>query len=284
MSRIDAFSAYLKAKGKSQNTIKGYVLNINQYFKWFEESFGQECVALYRQNVLDYMSYLKNIKLNNAKTINHKLSSLRSYNDFLISSGIQNDVVIQKTDMIKVQTEYTSPTQVTELEVKQFVQKVLESKNKRNYAIVTLLAYTGMRISEALSIWLSDFNLQTGECIIRNGKGEKQRTVLMNTKIINALRDYLKDRIRYSVAENSKFLFVSKKNDNLNRTVVNRIFQQYSPKITPHQLRHFFCTNAIEKGLSIHEVANQAGHSNINTTLLYTNPDKAKLKRKMELL
>ncbi|GLI09807.1 hypothetical protein YDYSG_58400 [Paenibacillus tyrfis] len=49
---------------------------------------------MYQQNVLDYVSYLKNIKLNNAKTINHKLSSLRSYNDFLISSGIQNDVVI----------------------------------------------------------------------------------------------------------------------------------------------------------------------------------------------
>ncbi len=284
MSRIDSFSTYLKANDKSQNTIKGYVLDINQYFKWFEESFGQDCAALYRQNVLDYVSYLKLIKLNNAKTINHKLSSLRSYNDFLISLGIQNDVVIQKTDMIKVQTEYASPTQVTELEVKQFMQRVLESKNKRNYAIVTLLAYTGMRISEALSIWLGDFNLQTGECIIRNGKGEKQRTVLMNTKIINALRDYLKDRSRYSAAEASNFLFVSKKNDSLNRTVVNRIFQQFSPKITPHQLRHFFCTNAIEKGLSIHEVANQAGHSNINTTLLYTNPDKAKLKRKMELL
>lgn len=44
----------------------------------------------------------------------------------------------------------------------------------------------------------------------------------------------------------SKFLFISKKNENLNRTIVNRIFQQYSFKITPHQLRHFFCTNAIE--------------------------------------
>jgi integrase/recombinase XerD len=76
--------------------------------------------------------------------------------------------------MLKFQTEYASSTQVTELEVKQFMQKVLESKNKRNYAIVTLLAYTGMRISEALAIRLVDFNLQTGECIIRNGKGEKQ--------------------------------------------------------------------------------------------------------------
>ncbi len=279
-----AFSDYLKANGKSKNTMKGYILDLNQYFKWFEESFGQECTALYRQNVLDYVSYLKNIKQNNAKTINHKLSSLRSYNEFLISSGVQNEMVIQKTDMLKFQKDYASPTRVTELEVKQFMQRVLESQNKRNYAIVILLAYTGMRISEALSIWLGDFNLQTGECMIRNGKGEKQRTVLMNTKIVNALRDYLKDRNRYATAESSNYLFVSKKNESLNRTVVNRIFQQFSPKITPHQLRHFFCTNAIEKGFSIHEVANQAGHSNVNTTLLYTNPDKAKLKRKMELL
>ncbi|WP_274377491.1 hypothetical protein [Desulfotruncus arcticus] len=49
-------------------------------------------------------------------------------------------------------------------------------------------------------------------------------------------------------------------------------------------MRHFFCTNAIEKGFSIHEVASQAGLSSVNTTVLYTNPDKLKLKRKMELL
>ena len=284
MDKADMFSSFLKASGKSVNTIKGYVLDIKQYFKWFEESYGQECAALYRQNVLDYVAYLKNVKINNARTINHKLSSLRSYNDFLISLGIQNDTIVQKTDMLKVQAEYASPTKVTELEVKQFMQKVLESKNKRNYAIVVLLAYTGTRISEALSIWLNDFDLQTGECIIRNGKGDKQRIVLMNTKTVNALRDYIKNRSQSGKAGASKFLFVSRTSENLDRTAVNRIFKQYSPKITPHQLRHFFCTNAIEKGLSIHEVANQAGHSNINTTLLYTNPDKAKLKSKMELL
>jgi len=284
MVMADAFSSFLRASGKSQNTLKGYVLDMNQYFKWFEESFGQECLGLYRQNVLEYAGYLKNTKLSNARTINHKLSSLRSYNAFLVSSGIQGDTVVHKEDMVKVQTEYASPTKVTELEVKQFMQKVLESKNERNYAIVTLIAYTGMRISEALSIRLDDFSLQTGECIIRNGKGDKQRAVLMNTKTVNALRVYLKGRGRYRAAAESRFLFVSKKNASLNRTVVNRIFQQHSDKITPHQLRHFFCTNAIEKGLSIHEVANQAGHSNINTTLLYTNPDKDKLKRKMELL
>lgn len=284
MSRLEEFAIHLRATGKSDNTVKGYLADINLYFKWFDESYALECTALYRQNVLEYVSYLKNVKLQNAKTINHKLSSLRSYNEYLISIGIQENIVVQKTDMIKVQTEYASLTKITEIDVKQFMQRVLESKNKRNYAIVMICAYAGMRISEALSIRLQDFNLQTGECIIRNGKGNKQRTVFMNSKLILALREYVKERDKYSTAKLSPYLFVSTKSEKLNRTVVNRIFQQYSTVITPHQLRHFFCTNGIEKGLSIHEIANQAGHSNIQTTLQYTNPDKVKLKEKMELL
>ncbi|NMB95039.1 MAG: site-specific integrase, partial [Clostridiaceae bacterium] len=55
-------------------------------------------------------------------------------------------------------------------------------------------------------------------------------------------------------------------------------------KITPHQLRHFFCTNALENGFAVHEVANLAGHSSIQTTLIYTNPSREKMKGKLELL
>ena len=251
---------------------------------WFKESYDRDLTNLYRQNVLEYVSFLKNIKMLNAKTINHKVSGLAKFNAFLIQEGIQEDQVIFKTDMMKVQTPYASPTKITDIEVKKFLQDVLENKNKRNYAIVILLAYTGLRISEALSIKMNDFNLQTGECIIRNGKGEKQRVVLLNSKVIHALRDYLLERKAYSMAQQSPYLFISKKREKLDRTVVNRIFQSYSEMITPHQLRHFFCTNAIEKGFSIHEVANQAGHSNIHTTLLYTNPNQLQLKNKMELL
>jgi len=284
MERLKGFINYLQEKGKSANTIKGYALDVQQYIKWFEESYGKECEELYRQNILEYISFLKTVKVQNARTINHKLSSLAKYNEYLIEQGVQKELVIIKKDMIKVQTAYASPTKVTELEVKQFLQKVLESKNKRNYAIFTLLAYTGLRISEALSIKMQDFNLKTGECIIRNGKGEKQRVVLLNSKVINSVKDYLREREKYTMALNSDYLFISKKRPHMDRTVVNRIINQFSDKITPHQLRHFFCTNAIEKGFSIHEVANQAGHSNINTTLLYTNPDKEKLRNKMELL
>ncbi|HHB1989217.1 TPA: TnP I resolvase, partial [Bacillus cereus] len=159
------FSSYLKQENKTENTVQGYTSGIRQYIKWFEGSYDRKLTKLYRQNILEYISYLKNVKMLNAKSINHKISSLAKFNEFLIQKGSQQDQVILKTDMIKVQTVYASPTQIVELDVKKFLQSVLEDNNKRNYAIATLLAYTGVRISEALSIKMNDFNLQTGECI-----------------------------------------------------------------------------------------------------------------------
>lgn len=197
------FSSFLKQEKKSANTIQGYTLNIRQYIKWFEGSYDRKLTS--------YISYLKNVKMLNAKTINHKISSLAKFNEFLIKKGSQQDQVILKTDTIKVQTAYASPPQIVELDVKKFLQSVLEDKNKRNYTIVTLLAYTGVRISEALFIKLNDFNLQTGECVIRSGKGGKQRIVLLNSKAIRAIKDYLIERKKYSTAHESTYHFISKK-------------------------------------------------------------------------
>ncbi len=281
---LDKFSVFLEQNKKSKNTIKGYLLDLNEYFKWFSGSYDKECKMLLRQNVLEFKSYLQNIKRNNAKTINHKLCCLKKYNEFLIESGIQKDLVINNKDMIKLQREYVSPTKISEIETKQFLQAILENGNKRNYAIAVILAYGGLRISEALNIQMDDFNLESGECIIRNGKGDKQRIVIINSKITMALKEYLIERNNYITAKESSYLFITTRSLKMDRSSLNRIFHEYNSKITPHQLRHFFCTNAIEKNISIHEVAYQAGHSNIHTTLLYTNPDRKKLKNKLELL
>ena len=142
------------------------------------------------------------------------------------------------------------------------------------------MAYTGTRISETLDIRLQDINLTTREIIIRNGKGNKQRTVYMNDKVVNSIKEYLKDRKETDL----DYLFVSNKGNKLDRTVINKMFNKYSDTITPHQLRHFFCTNALENDFSIHEVAYLAGHSNIHTTLLYTNPNENEMKDKMNRL
>jgi integrase/recombinase XerD len=108
----------------------------------------------------------------------------------------------------------------------------------------------------------------------------------MNDKVKVALQSWLKDR-KEKGGEHD-FLFVSNRNKPLNRMTVSKLFKEYSDRVgkdvTPHDLHHFFCSHAINSGMSVHQVTNQAGHSNIRTTLLYTNPTKDELIRKTNQL
>ena len=99
-------------------------------------------------------------------------------------------------------------------------------------------------------------------------------------KVVNAVREYLRNRPK---TENP-YLFPGRGDSHLTRSQVNRIFNEYSESITPHTLRHFFCSNALENGYTIADLANQAGHSNVHTTLLYTNPTREKMKEKANRL
>lgn len=277
---LSNFKIYLIEEGKSENTVKSYCRHVNQYLKWYYDSFGMKFNKLYRENVLEFKSYLYNVKNQNAKTINAKLSALARFNEFLIAEGIQDKVVITKKDMMKIQVQGINPTDISKKDVEKFRQQVLENEGIRNYAIVTIMAYCGTRISETLNIKLSDINLTTREIIIRQGKGNKQRLVYMNDKVVNAIKEYLKERKETDL----DYLFVSNKENKIDRTVINKVFNKYSARITPHKLRHYFCTNALENGFSIHEVAYLAGHSNIHTTLLYTSPTEIEMKSKMNRL
>jgi integrase/recombinase XerD len=281
---LEEFKEFLLKDGKSDNTIKSYIINITGYVKWFSESFELELTKLHRDNVIEYKSYLINVKKFkgknlNGRTINAKLSSLVSLNRFLVDKGIQKEFVIDKKDSIKIQTEYANPCQIEKKDVEILRQRILEDGDLRLYAIATLLAYTGVRISEALTIILNDICFEAKEIIIRKGKGNKQRIVYLSSKAIQALRSYLKVR-----RSDGEFLFVSRENDNLSRSVVNREFQKYSNLVTPHMLRHYYCSHALDMGYTIADVANQVGHRDVRTTLLYTNPSRKKLKDMAELL
>lgn len=283
---ITRFQNYLINEEKSQNTIKSYVQHVTGYLKWFEDSKGTTFNKLHRENIRDYISFLKTVKKGSPATINAKISCLIKFNEFLIDSGVQKEMVINKKDFIKVQKLYASLATLELKDVEKFRQMILEAESKRNYAIITLLAYCGLRISEALDISMKDFNLVSRELIVSEGKGSKTRTVFISDKVKDVLLGYLKERNEKKIE--SDFLFVSNRGERLDRSVINKLFSKYSKiigkEITPHDLRHFFCSHAIESGMSVHEVANQAGHSNIHTTLLYTNPNKEKILNKMNKL
>lgn len=287
---IKDFVDRLHLEGKSDKTIKQYSTSIKEYFQWFYESYGDvEFKKLYRENILEYKNYLKNIKRSkrsgnnlDAKSVNSKLSALIKFNELLQADNI----VISKADLIKVQTEIISPTNITKKEVEEFRQRILQSERcsaKRNYAIVTIMAYAGLRISEVLQLKKVDVNTTANQIRVTDGKGEKQRTVIINSKIVSAIREYQKsDNVE------SKYLFHNSKGKVLNPSTINKVFDEFSVEgyhIHPHMLRHFFCYNALESGAySINEVSNQAGHTSIKTTMRYLNPNLDAIKKKAELL
>lgn len=277
---LEGFCEYLRRQGKSENTVKAYCQGMKEYMRWHEETFGKRMKMFLRANVLDYISYLRTVKGLSNRSVNAKLASLYSFNLYLIAAGYTKEVVLDKQDYLKVQLAYASPSTVSREEVERFRQEILEHCGVRDYAIVTILAYAGLRISECLTLRVEDISLPAREIKVRHGKGDKMRVVYFGDKVVNAVREYLRNRPK---TENP-YLFPGRGDSHLTRSQVNRIFNEHSESITPHTLRHFFCSNALENGYTIADLANQAGHSNVHTTLLYTNPTREKMKEKANRL
>ena len=287
-ANLNKFETYLLDNAYSPNTVKGYMSDLKLYATWYNNQH-KDMDILDRQDIIAYKTYLKNSKRQDSKTINHKLCSLKKYNEYLIDIDIMDTMVIIKKDMFKVQTEFANPTDISKEEVRDFFDKIKNDNKRtsvRDFAIVYLLAYTGIRISECLNIQHKDLDLNEQELIV-NGKGNKQRIVYLNDNVCAVLKDYLDNNRNYKNYGDfikSQYVFISSRSKKLTTSRVNQIFDKYNDNIHPHSLRHWFCTNALESGMLLHEIANQAGHGNIQTTMRYTNPTKQTLKAKMNNL
>lgn len=295
MNIDEEFKELLKYENKSDGTIETYLLNISCYMKWLRDTTGKEFKKLYRENIQDYISYLRTIKRTKqglplkAETINVHISSLIKFNKFLVKTEKQKDIVITEDDTIPVQKKGINPCRVTQEEIVKFRQDILECESrtlnnfetKRNFCMVTILQFCGLRISECISLEPSDINLETRELIVRKGKGGKQRTIYLNDKCISAIKSYLDVR-----PDNAgKYLFVTResigKDKKMDRTTVNKIFKKHSDKITPHQERHGWATHGLEANIySLNEIQYLAGHSSISSSQIYLNPDVIKMREK----
>lgn len=276
---IEEYRDWLKERGRSGGTIRSYILNVELYMRWYRETYGNEMSALLHGNILDYRSYLQNIRKQKAVTVNSKLAALISLDSFLIETSQQKMSAVSKKDLLRTQSAYASPAELTEKDVDAFRQRVLTESGRRDHALVTIMAYAGLRVSEVLDLCLEDVDLVGRQITVNKGKGNKERVVFIGDKVIHAVREYIKE-----LKPDTNKLFPGRGEGHLDRTVANKLCSRFSDRVTPHRLRHFFCSNALEKGYSYHEVANQAGHSNIHTTLRYTNPNSAAMKEKANKL
>ena len=151
-----------------------------------------------------------------------------------------------------------------------------EKNAKRDFCFISIFVYGGVRESELVTIRLIDIKLEY-KFINIIGKENKFRQIVINNYMYDALVDYLEER--NSINTNNPYLFVGQKNKSskepLNRNFCNRLLDKYKnlcqiANLHPHLLRAYFCSNALHNaGYSIDQVANQAGHSSLNTTKGY---------------
>jgi len=273
---LEKVKSYMVEIGVSDNSRDSYINDLKKFFEYYNESYGEDPKILHRTEFLEYISYLKR-QGTKATTINRRIVSIKHFNNYLISEKQQSDFVIMRKDTIKIVNDFNFDTLPGDDDINKLKHSAID--NKRDYCLLTLAIYGGLRESEIVEIKISLIYLEDRYlCIL--GKGNKLRKVVINDLMYEAISLYMEERNKILI--DNPYLFVGKKskfyeNKPLNRNVINRVLAKYEDKarlthleLHPHLLRSWFCTNALHKAeYSLSQVQKQAGHENINTTKRY---------------
>ena len=269
MTDLDKWIQSMKEDDKSINTIESYKGDVIQFMNFIEK----EPEEITKEDIMRYKEYLA-VNEMSVKSANRKYISVNGFFSFL-QNELEKDVQMRiKKD--KLQSQEYLEEMLTKDDFEKLVQVALNYNDYRAVAIFNTLFYTGMRISEALQLKIIDV---TNDIVVIKGKGSKHRNVFIPQKLKSILNTYM----MYRVPCKSELLFTGKKGP-INRKTVDTIIKKYAAiagismtKAHAHNFRHLYCLTLIEKGITIDTVADLAGHSNINTTRIYTRKTKNQL-------
>jgi integrase/recombinase XerC len=295
MLHLDEFQTYLLAEDRSPVTIAGYLGDVRLFAKWYEEHYREaltpedltnEAVRGYKQHLLDQTA--------KPKTINRRLAALAAYAHWLEQAeyvrNARNPVQgVKAVKEVALAPKWLDKKQRAALlravdkEVEDAMRRYprLRLMYLRDAAIVKLILFAGLRVGEIVQLRISDIILdeRKGSVTVREGKGTKRREVPLNAKARKALVEYL--RMRPNVESDQ--LFLGQRNEGVQSKTIQRAVQRFAKKaglknVTPHTLRHSFAKSLIDAGVSLEKVATLLGHSNLNTTRIYTTPGEEDLE------
>ena len=271
-------------KGLSQNTLDSYRSDLEQFSKWLEKN-NLSYIKTSKKEILSYLSFLFQKGLG-SKTVARKLSSLKSFFRYLVfKSIIPNDPSseVETPKLLK-----SIPKSISEKEVEALLAAPDEKTDigLRDKTMIETLYSCGLRISELTNLELLNLNLRQG--VIRViGKGQKERLVPMGDQLIGLLELYISSsRKNLLNKRHSDFLFLSTRGQRMTRQSFWHRIKHYClasgfepDKISPHVLRHAFATHLLNNGADLRVVQLLLGHSDLNTTQIYTEVARQRLKR-----
>jgi len=285
---LNDFSLYLKIeRGMSKHTVQNYTLDVQKLIKHLESH--QMTLGPLQITSIQIQDFIYEIaKEMNPRTQSRLISGLRSFFDYLIFENYLCANPLERIEAPKIGRKLPDTLSVNEIDLIVSAVNLSESNGERNLAIIETLYSCGLRVSELITLKISDLFFEEGFIKV-TGKGDKQRFVpigLLTQKYINIYKDQIRVSMKIEDAFNDT-LFLNRRGKQLSRAMIFTIVKtlgekaEIQKKISPHTFRHSFATHLLENGADLRAIQMMLGHESITTTEIYMHVDKSHLKNVM---
>lgn len=283
---LDIFKTYMEDLGYAPFTIDSYTSDVLQFlFFIIKKSNDNTSITEITPKVIQ--EFLRKTQRENAKsTRNRKLMSIRTFFKSLVKSYVLD--INPSLEIDSAKTEKNSlPTYLNDDELEMLFSLIKKDQyHIRNKCILMLMSLAGLRVIEIHNLNLTDIIREADDPGIRvYGKGKKERYVPLPFQLFDLLMEYEKYYRYTPKGDNSNAFFISKRGTRLSRRRIQEVseatFQQLKShpntaylqdkNLTAHKLRHTFGTRLVREGADLVTIQELMGHSNLNTTQIYTH-------------
>lgn len=286
MNRMTSFVKQLRQDERSENTIRNYVSDLNNFYTFMGVPQGEGVSVVTQKDVRKYRIYLEKQGAKPA-TINRRLQALRTFFAFLQKKGIvnANPASEVKTKSIAKQNE---TKWLERYQVKAIFEAIDRQERSSEYrsilqrVILSVLVNCGLRVQELCDLKLDDLDFDRGIMVVYSGKGAKYRQVPLNKATERALRKWFIHR-----KTDGEYVFHSERSPKLTPRAVQHMMDKLSKELpfrfTPHQLRHTALHEVAVTTGRIEIVASVAGHDQIQTSKRYIEPSMKEIVEAMKM-